>query len=82
MRKLSSANNAKLFHLIERFAPPVARGLALGFAVLAVATAVFGMGDYASAAERYWVSAAYGLVAVVSLVVSRAVEPFLRWLNG
>ena len=72
----------RVYHLIERFAPPVARGLALGFAVLAVATVALGMGDHASAAERYWVSAGYGLVAVLSFVLSRAIEPFLRRLGG
>jgi hypothetical protein len=74
-----SAN--KFFQLVGRFAPPVARGLALGFAILAIATVVFGMGDYASDAERYWVAGVYGAIAGISFFVSRAIDPLLRGLR-
>ena len=71
----------KIIQSLGRFVPVVARGLALGFGVLAIATAVFGMGDYATAADRYWVSGVYALIAVVSLVIVRAVGPILRQIS-
>jgi hypothetical protein len=74
--------HGNLMQFLGRFVPPVARGLALGFAVLAVATAVFGMGDYATTANRYVVSGVYALVAVVSLAISRLVKPTLRRMPG
>jgi hypothetical protein len=74
-------NANKVFRLVGRFAPPVARGLALGFAVLAIATVVFGMGDHTSDAERYWVSGVYAAIAAISFFMSRAIDPLLRWLK-
>ena len=72
----------KVMQFLGRFVPPVARGLALGFAVLAVATAVFGMGDYETTADRYVVSGVYALIAVASLAISRLVKPILHWMSG
>ena len=74
--------HGKLMQFLGRFVPPVARGLALGFAVLAVATAVFGMGDYATTTDRYVVSGLYGLIAAVSMAVAAAVKPILRRMSG
>jgi len=72
----------KVMQFLGRFVPPVARGLALGFAVLAVATAVFGMGDYATTVDRYVVSGVYALIAVASLAISRLVKPILHRMSG
>jgi len=77
-----SPGHDKLIQFLGRFVPVVGRGLALGFGALAVATAFFGMGDYASAADRYSISTVYAFVAVVALVVSRAVGPILRRIGG
>jgi hypothetical protein len=71
-----------LIQFLGRFVPAVGRGLALGFGVLAVATAVFGMGDYATTADRYWVSGVYAVIAVTGLAVARAAGPILRRLSG
>ena len=72
----------KLMQFLGRFVPVIARGLALGFAVLAVATAVFGMGDYATTADRYVVSGVYAFIAVASLTISRLVKPLHRMSGG
>jgi hypothetical protein len=80
-RKLTMPRD-KLIQFLGRFVPVVGRGLALGFGVLAVATAVFGMGDYPTTAGRWLVSGVYALIAVASLAISRAVGPVLRWMSG
>jgi hypothetical protein len=71
----------KLIQFLGRYLPVVGRGLALGFGVLAVATAVFGMGDYPTASDRWLVAAVYALIAVASLVIVAAVRPMLRWMS-
>jgi hypothetical protein len=72
----------KLMQFLGRFVPVVARGLALGFAVLAVATAVFDMGDHATVMDRYLLSGLYALIAAVSMAVAAAVKPILRRMSG
>jgi hypothetical protein len=72
----------KLMQFLGRFVPVVARGLALGFAVLAVATAVFGMGDHATTTDRYLVSGVYALIAAASLAISQLVKPILRRISS
>jgi len=71
-----------LIQVLGRFVPVVARGLALGFGVLAVATAFFGMGDYAVAADRYLISIVYALIAAAALIVSRTAGPILDRIGG
>lgn len=78
----NDARRDKLIHILSRIVPAVARGVALGFAVLAMATAFFEMGDYATAADRYWTSGVYALVAAVGLAISLAAKPILRRMGG
>lgn len=69
----------RLVHLLNRFVPVVSRGLALGFAILAVATAFFGMGDYPGAGERFLVAGLFALFAIVSFGLGLATKPILKW---
>jgi len=70
----------RLIHLLHRYVPVVSRGLALGFAILAVATAFFGMGDYPGASERFLVAGLFALVAIVSFGIGLATKPILKWV--
>ena len=76
---MSPAARPELLSLLDRFVPVICRGLALGFAVLAVAT-LFGMGDHATAADRYFSAGLYAAVAVASLVIASAAGRMLRRL--
>ena len=80
MPKISKIGLLRLIHLLNRFVPVVARGLALGLAIVAIATAFFEMGEYPGAGERYVMAGIYALLALVSFAVSRAVKPFLKWV--
>lgn len=68
----------RIIQFLGRFVPPVARGLALGFGILAIATAASLTGDYATATDRYLVAGLYAAIAIASLAISRAVQPVLR----
>jgi nitrate/nitrite transporter NarK len=70
----------RLFPILRRFVPIVGRGLALGFAVLAVATAFFAMGDYWTARDRFLVAGLYAVFAGASMTVAVAIAPILRWV--
>jgi hypothetical protein len=77
---ISKAALLRLFPILRRFVPIVGRGLALGFAVLAVATAFFALGDYPTARDRFLVAGLYAVFAGVGLATVFAVKPMLRWL--
>jgi hypothetical protein len=70
----------KLIPMLRRFVPVVGRGLALGFAVLALATAFFGMGDHPTTLDRFLVSALYAVLAAASIGIVHAIKPILRWM--
>jgi hypothetical protein len=76
------ADLQKIIQFLGRFVPVVSRGLALGFAILAIATAFLGMGDHAGSTERALVSGLYGLIALASLAVGLAVRQILRRIAG
>lgn len=80
MPLISKMGLVRLIHLLNRFVPVVSRGLALGFAILAVATAFFGMGDYPGASERYLVGALFAVFAIVSFGIGLATKPILKWV--
>lgn len=82
MASRDRADLQKLIQFLDRFVPVVSRGLALGFGILAVATAFLGMGDYAGSTERALVSGLYGLIALASLAVGLAVRALLRRIAG
>jgi len=70
----------RLVPILRRFVPVVGRGLALGFAILSVATAFFGMGDYPTAGDRFLVAGLYAFIAAASIGIVYAVSPVLRWM--
>jgi H+/Cl- antiporter ClcA len=71
----------KLIQVLGRFVPVVARGLALGFFVLAIATVVFDGHDDATVAERYWLAGVYAAIGAGSLLIARAVASIVRRLS-
>ena len=76
----SKSSLIRLTQILNRFVPVVARGLALGFAVLALATAFLDMGDYPGSRERYLVAGLYLVFALVSFGIGRATKPILKWV--
>jgi hypothetical protein len=77
---LSKTSLFRIVQLLNRFVPIVARGLAVAFAILAVGTAAFGMGDYASAADRHLVALLFAFLGVASFAIGRATKPILKWI--
>lgn len=80
MPTISKTRLLRLIHLLNRFIPVVARGFALGLAIVAIATAFFEMGEYPGVGERYVMAGIYALLALVSFAIGRAVKPFLKWI--
>lgn len=67
---------ANLFKLIAWFLPLACRGLALGFAILAV-TVLFGIGDDAGS-DRYFTAGLYAAIAVGSFAFGVVAGRILR----
>ena len=77
---ISKTGRIRLIQLLNRFVPVIARGLALGFAIVAITTLFFGMGEYSEPRERYVFTGIFTFLALVSFGVGRAVKPILRWI--
>ena len=77
---ISKAARFRLIQLLNRFVPVVARGVGLGFAIVAMTTLLFGMGEYSEPRERYVFTGIFGFIAVVSFGLSRAIKPILKWI--
>lgn len=77
---VSKSGLLRLIHWLNRFVPVVARGIALGLAIVAISTALFEMGEYSGARERYVTAGIYMLLAFISFGISRVIKPVLRWI--
>ena len=77
---VSKSGLIRFIHSLNRFVPVVARGIALGLAIVAISTAFFEMGEYSGAGERYVTAGIYMLLALISFGISRVVKPVLRWI--
>ena len=80
MAIFSEASRFRLIQLLNRFVPVVARGVGLGFAIVAITTLLFGMGEYSAPSERYVFTGIFAFIALVSFGISRAVKPILKWI--
>ena len=73
-------NSSSLFNTLDRLIPPIFRGLALGFGVLAIATAVFGMDVLSDGSNRFLLAVLYAVVALICFAVARRARDLLRRL--
>ena len=80
MAIVSKAARFRLIQLLNRFVPVVARGAGLGFAIVAITTLLFGMGEYSAPRERYVFTAIFAFIALVCFSLSRAIKPILKWI--